>query len=88
MPYTDKAKAKEAARERQRKHRSVTPKEMSRPRVTPAGNDRSILPPERIEAIDRVLAMRKQLGLENDTTERYSRAIEYRAWEISGDSLV
>ena len=81
MGYKDKAKEREAAKKRKRKQRNVTPFEAN---VTPSSLSVTPLPPERVVAIEGILASRKRLGCPDDSAERWERADRYRQFELGG----
>ncbi len=87
MPTKDINQAREQAKKRMVKYRQrqkgVTIVEGVTPQgVTEVKYNISILPPERVEKIKSVIAYRKQLGLEDDSKDRWARAISYREYEL------
>jgi len=95
MPYKDKTKQKQAVLKAVHKHRAVIPAnvipddvipdraEFTRKPIKPSKlPDTSILPQERIDAIQNTLQRRQELVLDDDSQDRYQRAIDYRHYEL------
>ncbi len=61
------------------------PESTRKPLKPPGLPDMSNLPPERIEMIEDIITRRREMGLEDDSVDRISRALQYREYELSSD---
>ncbi len=85
MPYKDKEKSKEAATERQRKHRQgVTVKDVVTPQDVTPEYIKSQLPSNIVKDIERIIVWFERLGSGISPEKRWENAYRYHVWNLSG----